>query len=316
MALDLRTEYPGQIASASGYPYGKPRNESAPGEDDGFPFEEAWVSDLFGFLQSLLHEAPTGTPDTATDSQYLDGLKFHVATILGNVGANGEDIRIEDGAYVRWEDGSHAWFESGTSIYLGLGSTVDTAGHLWARVQSTATIDGAWTWSADNYPRLSSRSLTRVARSAWVVEANSEFYIDADTGNGQFTGTLGYPHAVALKETVESAATLTSVTVYVKGAAHGASWPPSGGLPVLTLYKVSQTSTTSVTLGTKADTSNQATYEDWHPLTIAVASGGTFAANEQLVVSLHSEWGTSTPVTPLEFKTPVLTMTFDELRAV
>ena len=81
MAIDLETTYPGNVDTATAaYPFGVPRNVSAPSAGDGTPWEEAIVRDLFGFLAAVLQDAtppivPTNTADTALASQYLDGLK-------------------------------------------------------------------------------------------------------------------------------------------------------------------------------------------------------------------------------------------------
>lgn len=83
MALAPKDLYPGQVdeTDAAGYPHGKARNESIPGiSRDGTPYEAAWVSDLWGFLQALLAAPatpiqPSNTPDKVGASQYLDALK-------------------------------------------------------------------------------------------------------------------------------------------------------------------------------------------------------------------------------------------------
>jgi hypothetical protein len=79
MALDYTVEYSGQVATGdAGYPYGKPQNESVEGDGIGTPWEAALVKDLFGFLQAVLlggRTVPSGTPDSATTSQYLAALK-------------------------------------------------------------------------------------------------------------------------------------------------------------------------------------------------------------------------------------------------
>jgi hypothetical protein len=81
MALDPSTKYPGQILTSDpvGYPYGRPRNESGTGARNGTPLEEAWVSDLWGFLQAILLQAgitPSGTADKVGASQYLEALEY------------------------------------------------------------------------------------------------------------------------------------------------------------------------------------------------------------------------------------------------
>lgn len=87
MAINPETRYPGKIApSTPDYPYGEARNITAPGDGTGTPWEEGIVNDIFGWQQAILSEAedtPTGTPEKATASQYLAGLKKIVANISG-----------------------------------------------------------------------------------------------------------------------------------------------------------------------------------------------------------------------------------------
>lgn len=75
MAINPESQYPGKIAPGTpDYPFGAARNITVPGDGTGTPWEAALVNDLFGFQQALLSRAgivPTGTPEKATDSQYL-----------------------------------------------------------------------------------------------------------------------------------------------------------------------------------------------------------------------------------------------------
>lgn len=79
MAIIPSEQYPGKTAgNTADYPFGEPRNITAPGDGTGTPWEAALVKDLFGFEQALLNEAditPSGEPDTALDSQYLAAIK-------------------------------------------------------------------------------------------------------------------------------------------------------------------------------------------------------------------------------------------------
>lgn len=77
MALKLSDRYPGRTDATANYPHGKPRNATSPGDGTGFPLESDWVSDIYGFLQSLLVEAsivPSTLADRVGASQYLDAL--------------------------------------------------------------------------------------------------------------------------------------------------------------------------------------------------------------------------------------------------
>lgn len=81
MALDYTAEasFTGKINTPGAtYPYGQPRDVTAPGNNDGTPWNERIAQDLFGFLQALLGDAsitPSGNPDNATTSDYLDAIK-------------------------------------------------------------------------------------------------------------------------------------------------------------------------------------------------------------------------------------------------
>lgn len=87
MALDLFTTYGGTAApvDALDYPFGEPSNSTAPGAFNGFPLEEAWLKDMYGFTQKLLVEAnitPTGNPDKVSASQYFDAVMQAIITPL------------------------------------------------------------------------------------------------------------------------------------------------------------------------------------------------------------------------------------------
>ncbi len=77
MAIDYTQRYPDQVDTDSNYPQGKARNKSTPSATDGTPFEEDYINDQWGFLQSLLDAAditPSGTPDQVGQSDYLDAV--------------------------------------------------------------------------------------------------------------------------------------------------------------------------------------------------------------------------------------------------
>lgn len=78
MSIDLTVQYPGKIGPATAqFPYGEPRNITAPSDGTGTPWEAAIVKDTEGFKQALLKSAaivPSGTPDEVGDSEYLQSI--------------------------------------------------------------------------------------------------------------------------------------------------------------------------------------------------------------------------------------------------
>lgn len=79
MAINPSTSFPSNTTTPNAsYPYGGARDVVSPGDGSGTPFVAEMLNDIFGFQQAVLTEAditPSGVPDTATDSQYLDALK-------------------------------------------------------------------------------------------------------------------------------------------------------------------------------------------------------------------------------------------------
>lgn len=105
MAISIDEQYPGKTAGTSTeYPLGKARNVTVPGDGTGTPWEQAIVNDDQGFKQALLAAAeidPSGTPDTAVASQYLEALytlfpRFS-ASGLTETDANTGEIRFPVG---------------------------------------------------------------------------------------------------------------------------------------------------------------------------------------------------------------------------
>lgn len=83
MALVISTEYSNATAPDANYPQGSFKNSTTDTSRDGTPLEKAWPNDIYGFLQAILAAAavtPSGAPDTALASDYLDGLTALFAT--------------------------------------------------------------------------------------------------------------------------------------------------------------------------------------------------------------------------------------------
>lgn len=85
MSNDIRTLYPGRVNPADAdYPFGSIKNESVPGANDGTPLTAEWGNDFEALKQGSLKEAgatPSGTTDTAENSQVLNALKNNTATV-------------------------------------------------------------------------------------------------------------------------------------------------------------------------------------------------------------------------------------------
>jgi len=145
MAINPETKYPGKIApSTSDYPYGAARNVTVPGDGTGTPWEAGIVNDLLGFQQALLSAAaivPSGTPDNANISQYLQAVR---AIISGRTpSAFADEANMAVGTAL---DGSTVSFFEGQALKVnGEGDSftcytvvttsadVDLGGGLWAK---------------------------------------------------------------------------------------------------------------------------------------------------------------------------------------
>lgn len=88
MAISISEQYPGKTAgNTTNYPLGEARNVTAPGDGTGTPWEKAIVNDDQGFKQALLTAAgitPSGTPDTAVASQYLEAIQIIIANAISS----------------------------------------------------------------------------------------------------------------------------------------------------------------------------------------------------------------------------------------
>lgn len=106
MAIRPIDAYPGQTAPVSPeYPHGGAKNETAPGNFDGTPYELAMLNDIFGLEQALLKAAeitPSGNSDTAlnkTSSQYMQAILHMVttgATFIDSGGVNAYVLSVVD----------------------------------------------------------------------------------------------------------------------------------------------------------------------------------------------------------------------------
>lgn len=109
MALDLTVTYAGQVDDSDpDYPQGKARNVVVEEDGTGTPYEEQIVNDTLGFHQALLLAAgitPSGSPDTANDSDYKDAVQLlaersHASTNVQSVGVAGTGFADDTAAIV------------------------------------------------------------------------------------------------------------------------------------------------------------------------------------------------------------------------
>lgn len=124
--------YNGQTAAPdASYPYGSARNDVSPGDLSGTPRIAAEINDIMGFQQALLDEAsivPSGSPDTALVSQYLQALKLVAKKdmigffdTLANIVASTSPDRVQEGGIIFAGDRSDAPFSVVTLASLGGG---------------------------------------------------------------------------------------------------------------------------------------------------------------------------------------------------
>lgn len=95
MAISISEQYPGKTAgNTTNYPLGEARNVTVTGDGTGTPWEQAIVNDDQGLKQALLAAAgitPSGVPDTAVESQYLQALqKLFAGSITAVLSTDGE----------------------------------------------------------------------------------------------------------------------------------------------------------------------------------------------------------------------------------
>lgn len=141
MAINPETQYPGKITpSSANYPYGEARNITVPGDGTGTPWEAALVNDIFGYQQALLSEAgiiPTGNPETAIASQYLNALHTLCSRVF-------DDYDTALAAYTPLGDEQIVYCKGKASAFDGGGGfyQYDLASTTWLRLQGYTNSRG------------------------------------------------------------------------------------------------------------------------------------------------------------------------------
>ena len=168
MAIDLTQVYPQQVdASTPAYPLGKARNVTSVDDNNATPLDEVWMNDHFGFQQAILREAgvvPSGQPDTATASQYLEAIK----QITASSDKSSASVVMEDGEYLddAWReqfDDSSVFGQTGVKfladfedgVHNGWGSYVQfdsgKLAFIWRKAANHAILNTAALYCKDSF---------------------------------------------------------------------------------------------------------------------------------------------------------------------
>lgn len=170
--IDLNAEYPGKVeAPDANYPLGGAKNETAPGNFDGTPFEKAVFNDVLGQQQALLKMASivaSGNSDSAlnkTASQQLQAILHMVIGAStfdesGIVDAYVLDVVDNNPAPANYSSNMNVVFVPGNTntgastvnveglgiVDIRLGGVALTGGELIAGVRYTIIYDSVNAW--------------------------------------------------------------------------------------------------------------------------------------------------------------------------
>lgn len=102
--INLEEQFSPRVNPAdANYPFGSIKDNTSPGANDGTPLSAVWGNDFEGFRQAAMTEAgitPSGSQDTAQDSQLLDAVKTVVVGSLSSPESAGK-IGSTSGATVQ-----------------------------------------------------------------------------------------------------------------------------------------------------------------------------------------------------------------------
>lgn len=215
MAIIPSSQYPSQTdTSDANYPHGKARNETNPGDRNGWPLEKEWVNDILGFQQALLSAAsiePSGSPDNVSVSQYLEAVRHLTGNINGNVHTTGY-VRAAGGL---WSD-SWGFFTGDLEVIGGSLLGGDVACASACTVAGAASLNGGCT--------------TTVLQCTGIANTGSSTFIGAVTCVGTVTinGLQVYGTTGRRREKISAGSaadiTLAPGAVYVGNIATNQSW--------------------------------------------------------------------------------------------
>jgi len=152
MSISILTQYPGKVGPVvAGWPYGEPRNITAPGDGLGTPWEAALVKDIVGLQQALVTSAgitPSGTPDQVAASEYLQAIIELASGRAYNYDESGVantyvlDIRTGQQAPASYYDGMKVRFTPGNTSNGASTINVNGLGIKSITLDGTAAITG------------------------------------------------------------------------------------------------------------------------------------------------------------------------------
>lgn len=198
MAIKPEEQYPGKIEpSTPDYPYGSARNTTVPGDGTGTPWEAALVNDQLGFQQALLaagEVVPSGNPEKATASQYLQSLFKTSGLVRESYAA----LRLFDSAS---SINTTSCFISGAGVAGfftldksdtvtvddGAITIVDANGGRWKREWTGAAFVGWWGAVGDG---VADDTASIVAALAYIT--TKRLYLDLRNGRFRITEQVAF----------------------------------------------------------------------------------------------------------------------------
>lgn len=154
MAIIPNTQFPGKTAGTNtNYPYGQARDVTTSGDGTGTPWVAALANDLFGFQQALLQAAgiaPSGSPDTAVASQYLQAIQALIAAVprLG-FDQTWQDVTASRSNNTEYVNNTGATIQ--VFISVNFSGSADELGHLYLDGVDIKIRDAA-AWSHLSFP--------------------------------------------------------------------------------------------------------------------------------------------------------------------
>lgn len=192
MAINPSTLYPGRVeAPSADYPQGTARNESVEGADDGTPFEASIIKDVWGFLQALLLRsaiAPTGDPDTALASQYMDALTGEGTPVLPLDALGAGEMSITNGTkkIVVKADGYATQVTVGdtsTDVYSTVGTTgIKVESAVGSETEMVPKGINFWSFGTEEMSPVSVRlydasSMSWAAGTSYITTSSSDLIL-------------------------------------------------------------------------------------------------------------------------------------------